>query len=126
MSLTITLPDPLPEILEQRATRLHIPVDELAIRLLKALLLDVEFDSLASTGKSEKALSLEDTVAKIKRLPPNPVRLERGAKVGDLEYIDYLLANPPQDTMTVEEWKEFWPAVEKKLKQLDPVYLPTE
>lgn len=126
MGVTITLPEPLTDQLAQQAHRLHISVDELAARLLgdalKTKLLDLptpEEDVEFPTLEDEDFATLEEIVASIKAVPPNPAQIEVGGKVGDMAYLDYLLATPPQDTMTFNEWKNFWPQFEQGLKKLD-------
>ena len=108
MTLTITLPEPLNELLERKATRLQIPIDELATKLLSDVLLD----------EAEDEPTLEEIVARIQALPPNPEGFQRAERAHDLAYIDWLLANPPTDTMTMEEWEQFWPEIEQKIEAM--------
>lgn len=70
MTLTITLPEPLNELLERKATRLQIPIDELATKLLSDVLLD----------EAEDELTLEEIVAGIQALPPNPEEFSTSRK----------------------------------------------
>lgn len=126
MSITITLSESLTEILEQRAKRLHLPMEKLAAKLISDALIAEVATLLEQNWQEEEYPTLEEIVATIKALPPNPNNIERGAKVGDLEYLDYLLANPPQDTITIEEWERLWPMVEHELRTLDPAYSPAD
>jgi len=108
MTLTITLPEPLNELLERKAIRLQIPIDELATKLLTDVLLD----------EAEDEPTLEEIVAGIQARPPNPESFQRAERAHDLAYIDWLLANPPTDTMTMEEWEQFWPEIEQKIEAM--------
>jgi len=108
MTLTITLPEPLNELLERKAIRLQIQIDELATKLLSDVLLD----------EAEDEPTLEEIVAGIQAQPPNPESFQRAERAHDLAYIDWLLANPPTDTMTMEEWEQFWPEIEQKIEAM--------
>jgi phosphoglycolate phosphatase-like HAD superfamily hydrolase len=128
MSVTITLAEPLAEVLKQRANELDLSVDELAAQLLGDLLLGELDQTLPDQAESSfdcELSSLEETVARIRALPPEPAQIKRGAKVGDKAYIAELLANPPQGSMTFAEWQEFWPKFEAELKALDLAAMPT-
>lgn len=59
--------------------------------------------------------SLEEVVALIKATLPNPAAIQRGDKAGDMAYIQALLDTPPTDTLTREEWEQYWPAFEQEL-----------
>ena len=109
MTLTITLPEPLNELLERKATRLQIPIDELATKLLSDVLLD----------EAEDEPTLEEIVARIQALPPNPEGFQRAERAHDLAYIVWLLANPPTDTATAEEWERLWPKIEQEIEAMD-------
>jgi hypothetical protein len=74
--------------------------------------------SLLDRFDNEEWPTMEEIVAWIKATP-NPQNIHPGEKVKDLAYIDELLANPPTDTITAEEWAEFWPQFEQELKEFE-------
>ena len=118
MTITITLPEPLMILLEQKAEHLHLSADEFATKLVRDALLDQE-SARPEPAVEDDFPTLEEVVASIKALPPNPGAFHPGERANDKEYLDYLLANPPRDTMTFEEWERFWPEFEQELTILD-------
>jgi hypothetical protein len=118
MTITITFTEPLTTLLEQEAARLQVSVDELATTLLNKALLVQDIEDADATD-DPTTTTLEQIVARIKALPPNPQSFRPAIRAHDKEYLDYLLANPPKDTMTLEEWERFWPAFEQELKMID-------
>jgi hypothetical protein len=124
MNITITFAEPITTLLGQEAERLQVSVEDLATKLLNEALLaranEQEIDSVALVDDNE-AKTLEQIVTEIKALPPNPEAFQPAARAQDLAYIDYLLANPPQDTVTLEKWERFWPAFEQEVKRMDPL-----
>lgn len=125
MSLTITLPEPLTTLLEQRAEQMHIPIDDLAVRLLSdALTINGTYSH--KSGIRPAISTLEMIVAEIRATPLNINAIEYGEKFGDTAYLDSLLVNPPKGTMTFSEWEEEWPHIEAYLKTLDSMPLLPE
>jgi hypothetical protein len=132
MTVTITFSNLLSNLLQQKAKRLQISVEELATRLLEEALMHESVDTSALATEEDSA-SLEALVAKIKAGPEGASKgsprwapsdsngFEQGEKVGDKAYIEYLLANPPKGTVTAEEWERLWPQIEEELKALDPL-----
>jgi hypothetical protein len=128
MTVTITFSNLLSNLLQQKAKRLQISVEELATRLLEEALMHESVDTSALATEEDSA-SLEALVEKIKAGPEVKTRwapsdssgFEQGEKVGDKAYIEYLLANPPKGTVTAEEWERLWPQIEEELKALDPL-----
>jgi hypothetical protein len=118
MTVTITFPKLLSNRLQQEARRLQIPVEELATNLLSEALLKEPFD-LPAPAEDEGLPGLEEIVARIKQLPRDPESFHAGEKANDPEYLAWLLANPPKDTLTFEEWEQFWPQFEQELKAID-------
>jgi signal transduction protein with GAF and PtsI domain len=118
MAITVTFAEPLTTMLEQEAERLHVSIEDLATTLLNEALLAREIER-ATTGDDQATTSLEQIVAQIKALPPTLEAFQPAERAQDIAYIDYLLANPPQDTVTLEEWERFWPAVEQELELMD-------
>ncbi len=119
MSITITLPEPLTHLLEQQATRLHLSSEALAVKLISAALIDEATALLERNWKDQEFPSLEEIVAGIKALPPNPKSFHPAERAHDLSYLTWLLENPTEGTMTVEEWEQFWPPFEQELKEID-------
>lgn len=131
MAVTITISERLSQRLQAHARTFQLPLDALVEQLLADALPAEETNGFDATDEHAPAIhpagDLDDPdaelariVAQIKATPPNPDAIERGDKVGDLTYIQYLLDNPPTDTLTAEEWEHYWPAVEQELKELDP------
>lgn len=120
MTITITLAEPLMTLLERKTEHLHLSADEFATKLVRDALLDQE-SAQPETAIEDDFSTLEDVVASIKAMPPNPGAFHPSERANDKEYLDYLLANPPRDTMTFEEWERCWPAFEQELKMLDRV-----
>lgn len=118
MTVTITFPKLLSNRLKQEAKRLQVPVDELATNLLSEALLNEPTD-LPVLAEDEDLPSLEEIVATIKQLPRDPESFHPGEKANDPEYLAWLLANPPKDTLTFEEWEQFWLQFEQELKAID-------
>jgi hypothetical protein len=118
MTVTITFPKLLSNRLQQEASRLQIPVEELAAKLLSDSLPNIPDEEYVAIDNGELS-TLEEIVERIKASPTDPKPIEYGEKVGDKDYLEYLIANPPQDTMSFAEWEEFWPQVEEELKALD-------
>jgi hypothetical protein len=106
MTVTITFSKLLSDRLQQEACRLQVPVEELATNLLSEALLDEPID-LPAPAEDEDLPSLEETVASIKQLPRDPESFHAGEKANDPEYLAWLLANPPKDTLTIEEWEQY-------------------
>jgi hypothetical protein len=114
MTIMIALPEPLTHLLEQKATQLHLSVDQLAAQLLSEALQD----ELIEFGENE---SIEKIVAGIKGLPHEPKYFQSMERAHQLEYINWLLANPPLDTATVEEWEHLWPQIEQEIEETDRI-----
>ena len=123
MSATVTIREPLTERLRRRAQQQHVSLETLVELLLKEALslpaLAEEKGDHADHHAAEPGASLEKIVAQIQALPPNPAVMYQGAKVNDMNYIAKLLATPPQDTLTAEEWEQLWPPLERRLKDLN-------
>ncbi len=119
MTMTITLSDSIAERLQAYANQFQLSADALAEKLLADALPVSKTNGFHLPPADDDLSSLEQVVAKIKAMPPNPAAIEPGAKVGDMAYIQSLLDNPPTDTVTVAEWEEHWSAFEQELKALD-------
>ena len=115
---TITVPKSISTLLEQKAARLQISVEALTAKLLSEALAD-EASELSEVKIDENFPTLAEIVAGIKALPPNPKSIQRAERAHDLAYIDWLLANPPTDTLPFEEWNRLWTAFEQELKAVD-------
>ena len=138
MTVTISLSGELSERVQSGAKRLRLSPQMIVESILRLFFrrnrtdddLEQEINHVSSFDDADSLeveyhrddYSLEQTpeevVAEIKALPRNPAMIKRGEKVGDMDYIQYLMDNPPTDTMTLEEWEEEWPSIEKELKEL--------
>ena len=119
MAMTITLSESIAERLQAHANQFQLSADALAEKLLADALPVSKTNGFQLPPADDDLSSLEEVIAKIKAIPPNPAAIELGAKVGDMAYIQSLLDNPPTDTLTVAEWEEHWSAFEQELKALD-------
>lgn len=119
MTVTVTLSENIAERLQAHADEFHLSLDALVEKLLADALPVAETNGFHAPADDDDLPTLGEVVARIKATPLNPDAIERGAKVGDMAYIQSLLDHPPTDTLTVEEWAEYWPAFEQELKELD-------
>jgi plasmid stability protein len=103
MTITITLPDQLEAQLQREAAAQQRSVEEVALAILSEAL-DQE-----RTGPT-----LEDVVAKIQALPPNPqnIRPARGSLADALRN-----TSEPSD-FDLARWNEEWAAVEAEMKAI--------
>lgn len=106
MPITITLPAELEENLQAKAEAQQRPLDELIVDIL-ASAVEAEAD--------EEWPSLEEVVAEIKALPPNPAAIRPAtASLADL------LENAPEDPdFDLETWTQQWNAIEAEMKARD-------
>ena len=125
MAVTVTLSEQLSERLQTHADEVHLSLDALVERLLADTLPVYKSNGFhlpehpITEELDDPDASLARVIAQIKATPPNPAAIEQGDKVGDMTYLQYLLDNPPTDTLTVEEWEQYWPAFEQEMKELD-------
>lgn len=122
MTTTVTLSTPICKRLQKQVDKIDLPLDDLVERMLTTSLPAYEtngFHAVYDEPTNDDFPTLEQVVAMIKATPPNPNAMKPGEKFGDMAYIQSLLDNPPTDTMTVEEWEEYWPAYEQELNELD-------
>lgn len=118
MPATITIPDPLTKRLQRRAQQQVVALDALVEMLLEqALSLPKQNGSHADDYDDEAVASLDQIVAQIQALPPNPAVIYEGARMHDMDYIAELLATPPHDTLPAAEWERLWPPLEQRLKE---------
>lgn len=108
--------DALIEILQERR--------ELFQEIFREILADPSSRTLKNgvsldTGDKYTSSSIDELVKQIKATPPDPTTITQGSKVGDMEYVQYLLDNPPTDTISAEEWERLWPEHESEMKALD-------
>ena len=102
MTVTITLPDTIEKSLLKQAKKQRLSPEELALRILE--------DALVP----ETTLEVEDVVARIKALPPNPNSIRPAT-----ESLQKLLQNAPDDPeFDVDEWQEAWTSVETEMKEV--------
>ncbi len=111
MAITITLPDVLAAKLETEAQARNRPAEEVAVELLDQAL-------AAEPNETEHfPLTLEEVVAKIKSLPPDPSLIRQPA--GSLEdYLAKSLAKEAEENVEFdhEAWQRDWNAFEAELK----------
>jgi|CXWJ01.1.fsa_nt_gi hypothetical protein len=103
MTLTIDLPVSVEENLREAATLQHISAEKLAARILEEALVVESFPTL------------EEVVAKIKALPPNPNAIRPA--IGSLK--EALESAPEDPNFNLEEWQRQWAAVEEEMKAMD-------
>ncbi|MEM7531411.1 MAG: hypothetical protein AAF639_04490 [Chloroflexota bacterium] len=138
MTVTISLSGELSDRVQSGAKRLRLSPQIIVENILRLFFwrnhtddaLEKEINRVSSFDDSNsleidynhsdnyREQTLEEVVAEIKALPRNPAMIKRGEKVGDMDYIQYLIDNPPTDTMTMEEWAEEWPPIAKEIKEL--------
>lgn len=107
MALIIELPDAVEDDLREAARQQQVAPEELAIQILKDVL---HYDSWESPPLDPSA-SLEEVVAMIKQVPPDP-RAIRRAK-GSLRE---LLENSPVDPdFDMEAWQREWAKAEEEI-----------
>lgn len=106
MPITITLPAELEENLQAKAEAQQRPLDELIVDIL-ANAVEAEADDDWPT--------LEEVVAEIKALPPNPAAIRPAT--GSLAEA---LANSPHDPdFDLETWQRDWAKIEAEMKAID-------
>ncbi|MGH9846180.1 MAG: hypothetical protein ACREEM_46355 [Blastocatellia bacterium] len=113
MAITITLPDILATKLQTEAQARDRSAEEFAVELLDQAL-------TAEPKETEHfPLTLEEVVAKIKSLPPNPnaYRLPTGSLA---DYLEKSLAAEAEDDeeFDLEAWQREWDAVEEEMKAI--------
>ncbi|MEM7536163.1 MAG: hypothetical protein AAF639_28530 [Chloroflexota bacterium] len=138
MVITINISEELSERVRQGAKLLRLSPQMIVERILRLFFwknrtddqLEKEISRAASFNNSNQVnhahkvydddveMTLEEVVAEIKALPPNPNAVVYGEKFGDMEYVQYLLDNPPTDTITMEEWEKHWAELETELKEM--------
>ncbi|MFN7944550.1 MAG: hypothetical protein U0Z53_04310 [Blastocatellia bacterium] len=110
MSVTITLPDPLSERLQNEAQARSQSAEALAVELLNQALTDSSDQELAAL------------IARIRATPPNPANqfvLEPGMQ-SLTEYLSSSLASEDlNEEFDLEEWQRNWNAVEAGMKGID-------
>ena len=110
MSVTITLPDPLSERLQNEAQARSQSVENLAVELLSRALTD-------QSGQELMALS-----ARIRALPPNPAN-QFDPQAGMHSLTEHLSATIAAEDLNeefdLEEWQRNWNAVEAEMKITD-------
>jgi hypothetical protein len=113
MAITITLPDVLAAKLETEAQARNRPAEEIAVELLDQAL-------AAEPNEAEHfPLTLEEVVAKIRSLPPNPNAYR--PPTGSLaDYLEKSLAAETEDDeeFDLEAWEREWDAVEREMKAI--------
>lgn len=101
MTITIDLAESVLAGLKQQADRQHVTVEELAGKILM------------SAAQEQEAFpeSLEELVARIKSMPPNPamIRPAQGNLADALKVVPEGLETDP------EEWRQNWAAVEREM-----------
>lgn len=104
MSMVIRLPQELENRLKREADARALPAEELALVILDHAL------------EEETEPTLEEVVAKIKALPPNPDSIQY--PTGSLE--DYLRNAPLEPTdFDAEQWEKEWAEIEAEMKRID-------
>lgn len=95
--------------------------------LFQEIFIDILRDSASGNPQNDQedisddgiTHTIKDIVSHIKATPPNPDLVIHGTRVGDLDYIQALLDNPPVNTISREEWEQLWPKHEAEMKALD-------
>lgn len=110
MTLTITLPEDLEKRLKREATAHDLSLEEYALGLL-----DNALEQAASPTREEQEQlpTLEEVVANIRALPPNPnsIRLATGS-------LAEALGNAPSDPdFDLAQWTRDWGAVESDMNR---------
>ena len=78
-----------------------------------------EVSNETDQADEEELFSLEETVARIKALPPNPNAIEHATKTVD-ELVADLAANPPSaDLLTFAQFYPRWVQLEAELKAME-------
>lgn len=119
MEITITLPDFLAAKLQTKAQIRRRPAEEVAVELIDEAL-GVEPNEIEPFPLTlPLPLSLNEVVARIKSLPPNPAnQFDWEAKrKGLTEYLaSSIAAKDPNEKFDEEEWQRNWDAVEAEMK----------
>ena len=96
MTITITLPESIEAKLQQRAKRQQLSITELILNILDDVLEEDDF-----------GLSLDEVVAKIQALPPNPNNIRPA--IGSLA--EALRESPTDPTFNLAEWQQEWQTI---------------
>lgn len=105
MTITLTLPQALAEKLASSAKSRRQSVEDLAFTILDE-----------SLDQSDTQRELEELVARIKALPPNPNAI-RPATGSLAEYLaQSIAAEDPNEEFDQEEWQQNWDAIEAEMK----------
>lgn len=111
MTISIQLSDTLEKKLRRAARQQRLSPEKLAAQILEEALV------------VEISPNLEEVIAKIKALPPNPNAIRPA--VGSLK--EALESAPEDPNFNLEEWQMQWAAVEEEMKAMDRVeYEATE
>jgi hypothetical protein len=120
MDITLVLPETMVERLERQAGKLNVSLDDMAWKLLNdALVKESAATTHPDNGDKDDLPSLEEVVARIKAIPPNPAAVVPATKTIE-EVVAYWEANPPDESdISPEEWERLWAAFEQELKAID-------
>lgn len=104
MPLTVTLPEPLALQLQSRAKVQKVPLGQMVVKMLSSYF----------EPETEIDLSVEELVAEIKAMPPNPAcfRPAQGSLLEALKDV------PNEPEIDVESWNREWAAVEAEMKTI--------
>lgn len=90
-----------------------------SVPLLNSVVSTSQVSDITDQGDEEEFTSLEETVARIKALPPNPNAIEHATKMVD-ELVADLAENPPAaDLLTFAEFYPLWEQFEAGLKTME-------
>ncbi|MBP9501390.1 MAG: hypothetical protein KBF17_04435 [Candidatus Promineofilum sp.] len=105
MTISIQLSETLEKNLRRAARQRRLSPEKLAAQILEEALF------------VETSPNLEEVIAKIKALPPNPHAIRPA--VGSLK--EALEAAPEDPNFNLEKWQRQWAAVEEEMKAMDRV-----
>ncbi|MBP6823099.1 MAG: hypothetical protein KA368_16235 [Acidobacteria bacterium] len=115
MEITLSLPDVLAAKLKSKAQTRKRPAEEVAVELI---------DEALAVGTNETEFfsqALDETIARIKSLPPNPANQFNweAKRKGLAEYLAAsIAAKDPNEKFDEEEWQRNWGAVEAEMKAI--------
>ena len=126
MTMTITLSESIAERLQAYANQFQLSADALAEKLLADALPVSKTNGFQLPPADDDLSALEQVVAKIKAMPPNPAAIHPATKTVT-ELMADLEADPPSgELLTFAELWPQWQAFEQELKVMDEADAITE